>query len=265
MKLFIYCRGTDADIDRQELATAVFAAENKIVIPRIFREQDIPSGYFHWRCPKLNAAFSFASGHNRAADGLLVESVDALGCDKLTISLALYAAEWAGIKIYSVATGLAPIKAEDDEFRQTIVSAIEAGIAWDRHLKSQHLAEARQQSRKKKNFTDDPSENAGYARRGSLAQRTFERGVVGWIFFQRFEKKLPFAAIAELLAKNKIPIPNPNFSASRPWQPYRGPFHWSVDTVRNVLSHWKARTDLLREHYKAKLPDNLPSTFETTI
>lgn len=257
MRLFVYCRGDEVEIDRQEKATTALAASNKIVVPRIFREPPVAPGTFHWRCPKLKAALSFASGHNRAADGLLVETLDAFGSDRLTITLFLLAAEWAGAAVYSVATGLTPIKAEDDEYRKTIVAAINSGIEWDRYLKSQHLAEARKQSRKKKEFTDDISEDAGYARRGNLAQRTFERGVVGWIFFQRFERKLSFPRIAKMLAANKIPIPTPNFSASRPWQVYRGPFHWTVDTVRNTLSHWKARTDLLREFYVADLPKKL--------
>lgn len=254
MKLFIYCRGHEATIDQQERSTVDFAKSNNIIVPRIFREGPLPPGTFYWKAPKLAAALSFASGHNHAAEGILVETLEALGSDMLTISLALYAAEWMGVEIFSVANGLKPLRAADDNYRKSIVAAMEAGISWDRYLKSQHLAEARKQSRKKKEFTDDLSEDAGYARRGDLAQRTFERGVVGYIFFQRFEKKLSFPKIAKLLAAHHIPIPNPNFSASRPWQAYRGPYAWSVDTVRNVLSHWKARTDLLREFYVADLP-----------
>lgn len=258
MKLFIYCRGTDAEVDRQESSTTGFAQKTNIVVPRIFREGPVAPETPHWKTTKLKAALAFASGHARAAEGILVETVYAFGSDKLTVALALYAADWAGVQIFSVATGLTPVKVEDDASRTTLVKAIEAGIAWDRHLKSQHLAEARKCARRKVDFNaDDLTEDLGYARRGNLAQRTFERGVVGWIFFQRFEKKLAFPAIAKMLAENKVPIPNPNFSASRPWQPYRGPYAWSVDTVRNVLSHWKARTDLLREHYKAKLPKSL--------
>lgn len=263
MKLFIYCRGNETEIDRQEKATTEFAKFNALVVPRIFRESAIASGTYHWKCPKLNAAYSFAAAGlpNRAAEGVLVETINALGSDKLTIALALYAAEWAGVGIYSLANGVdKPIKAEDDELRKLIVGAIEAGIAWDRHLKSQHLAEARKCARRKVDFNaDDLSEDLGYARRGDLEQRKFERAIVGWVFFQRFEKKMPFPAIAKLLAKNRIPIPNPNFSASRPWQGYRGPFHWTVDTIRNTLSHWKARTDLIREFYKDELPTKVPN------
>lgn len=258
MRLLIYCRGTDAEVDRQELATTVFAAENKIIVPRIFREAPVAPGIPHWKVPKLASALSFASGHNRTAEGILVDTLDALGSYKITTTLFLLAADWAGVKIYSVATGLTPIKSEDDDHRAIVVKAIEAGIAWDRHLKSQHLAEARKCARRKVDFNaDDLSEDLGYARRGDLAQRTFERGVVGWIFYQRFERKLPFPKIAKLLAAHHIPIPNPNFSASRPWQVYKGPFHWTVDTIRNTLSHWKARTDLLREFYVADLPKKL--------